>query len=1087
MHRLTFNLLGRPEVRLRNKLVTDFATTKAEALLYYLACQPGPHPREELADLLWGETPEAKARRSLTQAVSNLRKLVGDVFVVDRLSVGLDETAIHQLDVAVFEDSLTANKSQADVQQLGEAVELYRGDFLEGMYVKGAATFEEWQFSQREQLRIQLLAGLEQLVAAYVAQPHLDIELGLAYARRLLELDPWRETAHRHLMRLLARSGQRGAALAQYDLCRETLADELGAEPMPETTALYERLKAAAEVTLPPLPAETTPFVGRKAELAEINRLLANPNCHLLTLIGLGGIGKTRLALRTAWQVNQEQALLFLNGVVFVPLTSVQTTDALPTAIAKAVGLSLSGASKPANELINHLRHKEMLIVLDNFDHLFDHPADEGVDGTGLLRDILDNCPEIKLLVTSREPLNLTAEWRLDVEGLSFTSPTSVVDHSSDETATLLQLEAAQLFIQAAHQIRPSFHLSPDDIPHLHHLCQLVGGMPLALELAAAWLRVMPIERIVAEIEAGLDILSSRLRDIPPRQRSIRAIFDYSWKLLNEEEKTVFQAMSIFFGGGDEAAARAVTGATPFLLAGLVDRGLLQVREGGLGLRYEMHELTRQYVSEKLDTNLKSELHCRAAAWYEDNNLIIEAVEHALLGQDFERAARLIDATAETTLWFQSQWITLLRWMDALPTKVIYARPKLSLFQGWALFTTGQWEAAREILPNIEQAVKTVENRDERENMLGEVTNIRACVCFESGDMEQCIDFGQQALILLAEDNVVTRGTVKLVQGLAYFARYDLSAARQVFNEAIILGQEADNMVAVLMASGGLAQLEVTQGSLQKTAELYRQARQLGTQPDGIVLGTTGIAYIQMGEVLREWNDLTAARRILSEGIALCQQQMSMPEHVLAGYFTLARVLYAEGNTRAVGEVMTKAEQCLGELRQRSGNVEMIIAPTLIYQLRLWLAQGDLVAVARWAGEQNITVDDDLIQHHLDHYIILGRLHLAQGRVAEASRLFEQLTERLDEGGSPRPTIEVLLLKALALQALDDPGQAVDTLAQALALAETEGYIRLFIDEGEPMHRLLQQTAARAIRPDYVAKLLAGSQGVDPILYSVFD
>ena len=491
---------------------------------------------------------------------------------------------------------------------------------------------------------------------------------------------------------------------------------------------------------------------------------------------------------------------------------------------------------------------------------------------------------------------------------------------------------------------------------------------------------------------------------------------------------------------------------------------------------YRYHHLFVDFLQIQLhyrQANQISELHGRAAAWYEDNNLIIEAVEHALLAEDYRRAGVLIEQTAEITLWTQGQWTTLLKWLEALPNEAIYARPALSLSYAWALFTTGQWEAVDPILPAVEQAIEVVEQRAVRENMLGEVATIRACVTYEGGDMDRCLALIHQALDLLAEDNLMTRSPAKYVQGLAYFGRGNFSAARQAYRDAITYSRQADNLSIGLMATGSLMQLTLKQGQLQQAAALYRQARLLGEQQGGVVLGPTGVACVHMGEVLREWNDFETAERILAEGIELCKQQMSMPEIVLEGYISLARVRHAAGDGQGAVEALEQVEEHLAELRLRSGNVQMIISQTLANRVRLWLAQGNLTAAIYWADEQGLKTDDDLDQDHPDNYILLARVCLAQGRADEALRVLERLSDTLADGSPPRLIIEILVLQALVQHVLDDPTQATNTLAQALVLAEPEGYVRLFVDEGEPMRQLLQQVAARSVWPDYVSKLLA--------------
>src|SRR5262245_19117572 len=422
MARLSLSLLGAVQVSLDRAAVTTFDSDKVRALLIYLAVEAQqPHRRETLVGLLWPESAEGAARRSLNQALYNLRQSIGDqtatppYFHIRRDALQFNTAGDHALDVAIFTtllDTCDAHQHQrietclACAQRLQQAVALYRGSFLEQFFVADSAAFEEWTLVKREALHRRALQALAQLAAHYEARG--EYEAARRYAARQIELDPWREEAHRQLMRVLALNGERSAALAQYEICCRALADELGVEPSEETLALYQQIQrgeikperaAVAAKRLTNLPTSLTPFIGRARELAQLAHLLADPTARLITVVGPGGIGKTRLALQAA----SDHRDMFTHGVVFVPLASVASAELMVPAIADALAFTFYESSEPKAQLLNYLCDKQLLLVLDNVEHL--------LDGVTLLTEILHCAPDVKLLVTSREQLNVHEEW----------------------------------------------------------------------------------------------------------------------------------------------------------------------------------------------------------------------------------------------------------------------------------------------------------------------------------------------------------------------------------------------------------------------------------------------------------------------------------------------------------------------------------------------------------------------------------------------------------------------------------------------------------------------------------------------------
>jgi predicted ATPase len=328
------------------------------------------------------------------------------------------------------------------------------------------------------------------------------------------------------------------------------------------------------------LPHQVTRFVGREQELSEVGELLAQPDHRLVSLVAVGGVGKTRLALQTAQQQLEEGN--FPDGVVFVPLEALSEAVSLPAVVAGALGLTLMGQEDAGRVVKRFLVKKKLLLVLDNFEQL--------LEGSSFVRELIDHCPRLKLLITSRERLNLEVEWVYTLEGLAY----------PEEGISLEQAEpfdAVELFVERAKQAQHSFSLTSATLPAVTAVCRLVDGMPLAIELAASWLRALPAIEVVRELESGIDLLESPARDIPERHRGVRVVFDHSWTLLSEGEREILRRLSVFRGGFMRAAADLVSGASLPLLADLVDKSMLSMSVEG---RYDRHPLLSQYTREKL-------------------------------------------------------------------------------------------------------------------------------------------------------------------------------------------------------------------------------------------------------------------------------------------------------------------------------------------------------------------------------------------------------------------------------------------------------------------------------------------------------
>lgn len=478
-------MLGRPEIWLDDRLVAENLPLKGMALLAYLAVSDQPCSREKLAGLLWGESPDAAARASLRVTLNRLPAALRPFLIHTHHTIGLHPEMV-TLDVLTLETAVT-HPNDAAIWQT--AVALYRGDFLEGFHVPDAPAFEEWALLERERLRLLVIDLLHRLADnALLRQLYGE---GIGYARHILALDNWREEAHRLLMHLLALDGRRSDALAQFESCRRLLAENLGVEPTAETIALYEAIKTNTLPLSPSpvlpispaphnLPASAASFVGREAELAQLTTLLAQPDGRLLTILGPGGVGKTRLALETAAHHLADSR--FADGLFFVPLADLPPGADIAPTVAEAIGLKLSGAKPPGTQVAAHLRDRRLLLLLDNFEHLL--PQAEQ------LAAWLAAAPGLRLMVTSRVRLGLYEEWLVEIGGLE-TPVTAAALPPAEPPADWAAFAAPQLFIQRARRVYLGFDSAAEQEAILQ-ICWLVGGLPLALELAAAWVRTVP-------------------------------------------------------------------------------------------------------------------------------------------------------------------------------------------------------------------------------------------------------------------------------------------------------------------------------------------------------------------------------------------------------------------------------------------------------------------------------------------------------------------------------------------------------------------------------------------------------------------
>jgi predicted ATPase/DNA-binding SARP family transcriptional activator len=620
MHSLYISGLGSPQIALNDQYV-EIKRRKAVALLIYLDVEGRSQSREFLSGLFWPEYDQSRAYAYLRRTLWEIKNVLGDGWLeVSREWVGIASSTNIQTDVSQFQALLQGVKDhdhpftepcEQCIDQLETAIRLYRGDFLSGFSLSACPQFDDWQFLQSEIIRRKFRESLQILVNAIEQRGR--ISEAIPYARRWLAIDTLDERAHRKLMALFAKNGQMHAAMRQFELCRTVLKTELDLAPEMETTNLYNQIRESRTSSSPleaggkqilltesnqtswleqilstpvrvafqtNLPVQATPFIGRESEIREISGLLHNPDCWLLTLTGMGGIGKTRLAN----QVGQEISATFPDGVYFVSLEGLKSISALMPKVAETLGLSLPPQEGSlATQLNSFLRDKTLLLIFDNFEAFTSDAA--------VLHQLHAEAASIKFLVTSRERLMLSGEWVFELQGLDYP------ESDSEKFDKILGFDAIELFLHAARRTLSKFQMDEGNYREIVATTQSLEGMPLGLEMAASWMNLLSPRGILAEIRANLDFLKTEMQDSPTRQRSMRAVLDYSWKRLNLDDQSALARLSVFQGGFTREAAEKVAGVFLSDLKKFMDRSF--IRQKGSG-GFHIHELMRQYALEKL-------------------------------------------------------------------------------------------------------------------------------------------------------------------------------------------------------------------------------------------------------------------------------------------------------------------------------------------------------------------------------------------------------------------------------------------------------------------------------------------------------
>lgn len=865
---LRLTLIGPPQVHWQGELL-QLPTGKALPLLAYLALSVHPVPRQELSRTLWGTGKGA----SLRVLLSKFRKLPGWqqwLSLAENGEISLKaHTDIDRLRLLMQEEAYGEVVKQW--QNLGRTPQLLVGVNQR----KISQSFYEWL--QLEQESIDSLFRQALRAHAMQLEQQGNLTAALACTHDLLTLDSFNETAHRTVMRLEAQRGNIVTALHQYERCRNILARELATQPVEATEQLAQTLRATLAETsrsavrpgnLHHFLERETAFIGRKKELHDLGDLLSKPACRLLTLLGVGGIGKTRLALEAALQQDEH----FLHGVYFVSLTAVSDTSLLPAAIASAVGLIFSGANQPKTQLLSYLSDKSLLLVLDNAEHL--------ARDLSLVSDILIASPGSKLLITSRERLNLKREWLFEVRGFRYPYDNDMND--------LASYDAVKHFLASARRSKSSFKLNKVNKPHIKRLTQVLKGYPLATEIAAGWVAALSCKNIVAEVERGnLDILHSPLKDVPERHRSIRAVLESSWRMLRADEQASFARLSVFRDEVPQQAALAVTGVPLHQLLALANKSLIfQTRPDC----FSMHELPRSFAAEKLSASeggvaVARNLHRKAAAFYADQAVTVrhsikdltpqlQAFDHLVLAEAYEEACGLLNSIGFNylLLWGQADMVINLyeRVIHHLAVSELKARALNSM--GLACNRTGKPDEAIGYFQKAIAISRATNDRQSETNFLGNL----GLAYNLAGELRQAISCHREALAISRELGDRRGEGIDLgCLGLAYNRLGEVDRAISCHEQALAISREVGDQRSEGNHLGNLAHIyshqDKPQTVLAYTQQALRLRRKLGDKRgEAIDLSSLANIYNQLGQTdkaLEHYNQALELNRSSGERI----------------------------------------------------------------------------------------------------------------------------------------------------------------------------------------------------------------------------
>ena len=876
MSSLKLSLLGSFQARLDNQPVDKFQSDKARGLLAYLIIEAEQsHRRDKLAGLLWPDYPNKNARDNLRHTLANLRLILDDrqreipLLLSDRHNIRLNPKAHFDCDITRFRAGVSSSAQievgNVNLEALREAVAVYRGSFLEGFYLPDCESFEEWISFTRERFQREAQAALKAL--AQYHEEEADFQNALVYTKRLLTLDPLEEECYRTVMRLLAHTGQRSAALAQYENCVRMLRNEFGIDPENETRTLHQQIQSGQFAEQAPfvsregitpapqhhqqqqhnLPTFPTSFVGREAALDTIVADLQSAQVRLLTIYGPAGVGKTRLAIEAAHTLTTH----FVDGVFFTELAPLQSQEQLLFAIANTVGLKPTHNASLEDELVRYLRQRDLLLICDNFEHLL-HAAP-------LVADLLTQLPLLKVLCTSRNVLDLYGEYACPVSPLALPL--------SDRQAAIENWEdfsALELINHRGKAASTNFSIGRENIEVVIKLCDLLDCLPLALEFAAARFKYLSVEQVFAQLteqeNSQLLSLSTRERDRTARHRSLYDAIAWSYQLLQPNEQLFFRRLAIFTGGCTVSAAQSVCDPDGDLdgeacLLALAEFSLVRIDRHDLEEeRIFLLETSRVFGLEQLKTEdelaaVEAQFAEYYISWVENLFRRMDTIDTAHMNQ-FEMEESNLQTIREWVL--QNERINL----------GLRLGRKLRWFWRRGTYLAQHYQWLQKLLAITYQAPAST-HFAETLFSVGFGASILGKIVYAGDCLERCLAMSTE----VKDDELA--GYAAAILGNTHFSQGDYEATRNYHQQSLAIRQRLDLQWETGMILMNMGSIDAELGDFKNAETKLLQSLEY-IKPTGNAYGL-GVAYSWLGLVKTALGDLDTAREIFEKGLQISE------------------------------------------------------------------------------------------------------------------------------------------------------------------------------------------------------------------------